>query len=167
MPSVSHRLTQTSTAFPVTQHDDKIKLGFHHELLRNLYAARWLEDSMATDLAKLQLFQLNEELLRLHGRCANFSPEIIKHDKMHTDMSAAKQTYDTVVHESLLQVKRKRQRDMSVPSIDSSPPPPRHTHMRDSRYFIPLGFFTIFLTKYLHGIILELSLTMLLPPFEI
>ena len=68
---------------------------------------------MQSDLARFQLFQLNENLIRLHGLCANFSPEIIKHDRMNADMTVAKQKYDEIVRESLLHARQTRQRDPS------------------------------------------------------
>ena len=79
---------------------------------------------MQSDLARFQLFQLNENFIRLHGLCANFSPEIIKHDRMNADMTVAKQKYDEIVRESLLHVKQTRQRDPSPPSNHPSHPQP-------------------------------------------
>ena len=79
---------------------------------------------MQSSLAKFQLFQLNENLLRLHGRCANFSPEIMKHDKMNAEMIVARQKHDEIVNESLLHVRQTKQRDLSPPPQSPSPPQP-------------------------------------------
>ena len=79
---------------------------------------------MQSSLAKFQLFQLNECLLRLHGRCANFSPEIMKHDKMNAEMIVARQKHDEIVNESLLHVRQTKQRDLSPPPQSPSPPQP-------------------------------------------
>ena len=124
MPSVPHRLTQISSVFPVTKNDDKIKPGFHSELLRSIYAAHWLENSMVTDLAKLQLFFLNDELLRLHGRCANFSPEIIKHNRMNDNMKQAQYNHDLIVHAALMHVRERKKGSVYPSSLPPPPPPP-------------------------------------------
>ena len=56
----------------------KIKPGFHAELINNKNAAKWLESTMTTDLAKLHLYSLFLDIRRLQGHEVKFSQDICK-----------------------------------------------------------------------------------------
>ena len=103
-----------------TQDIAKIRPGFHHELLHNKFAASWLEESMCSDLAKYHLFQLNEELLRLHKKCANFSPNVIKHDRLNDSMTVNQSAHNATVSNAVAFVKNKR-RNVDDADVDETP----------------------------------------------
>ena len=57
-------------------HAKKVKPGFHAELINNKNAAKWLESTMTTDLAKLHLYNLFLDIRRLQGHEVKFGPDI-------------------------------------------------------------------------------------------
>ena len=99
-------------------HAKKVKPGFHAELINNKNAAKWLESTMTTDLAKLHLYNLFLDIRRLQGHEVKFGPDIC--NKIHNftpEMDVAQKLHEQTVDYALKHVFDKRKKDSSPPSL--------------------------------------------------